>query len=436
MQRRGLQRQNSAQDMYGKLPKPLAALPLYADRRLYPDRRDQMTRDQRALLNRFGLRGVEAHNEPVIQTYYAAERPGTDAYRAVRLARAVASRRFMGSAKGDRRSRAKALALARTAADDIVPRTAAGKVPRGVAAMMAGRRRRRDKIAYNQKLQDINRTAGGARTGPKRRAAQAEFRARPKPRRTGGSRQRLRGLVGIVWDSAQAAARLVKPPSSLEDKLFRVMQGQTTVSLEKLAQMARSYRSEVGAVAKAVSQFSVGAATVCATKMGGWLAGSIAALLVIPSMALSTQASIKIEKDWDKIVDAAVQKLPAFKVSLPQVFRFGSRAAPAATALGRFVEAAAGLRVPECVLPLFVSAALRGFVNAEVRARLKVDLDYVAMTAALAKHGGKVTKFLQGDKVNLRPLILDLVDAVPPAQVDVALQAINSQYMGLVGRKP
>lgn len=64
-----------------------------------------------------------------------------------------------------------------------------------------------------------------------------------------------------------------------------------------------------------------------------------------------------------------------------------------------------------------------------------VELDYVTLTGVLVKHGTAIKQFMQGSQTKLKPLIMDLVQAVPDSQIDSALQTISTQYAGLLRGK-
>lgn len=72
-----------------------------------------LTADQRALLQRFGLTGNAQKNGPTIAEHFAAERPGSNAYRAVQLARAIGS----GAFGTDRRGKPRGVAWKKTLGD-------------------------------------------------------------------------------------------------------------------------------------------------------------------------------------------------------------------------------------------------------------------------------------------------------------------------------
>lgn len=412
MQRRGrLQRQNSAQDMYGGKPKPgPSSFPVLS-----------VTRDQRALLNRFGLRGVAAHNEPVIRQYYAAERPGTNAYRAVRLSRAIASRRFQTSIRGDRRSQAKARAIELAGAQQqpptkrgwfgvgrrSPPSVLVNKAARLTKQQVARRQNRFGKIAYNQK-----------------HSGKDAFRATRRAGTAASNRDRLRQLVGMVWNAGRMVSQVMKPPESLEQRLYHILRVQgTPLAIEAMLRTTKRQTQAATAadtLAKAVTSFATKSA-LCSIGLGRLLTASTPVGLAIGIAAshLGTKAYIAIENKWNDIVNRILEGSANKSIT-----RVGGL-------LGRLLEAANKMNVPECVQSLFVSGVFRGFVNDLLRKYAGVELDYVVLTNVLVKHGTKVRQFMEGEPVKLRPLVLDMVQALPDSQIDVAIATISAKYAGL-----
>ena len=103
--------------------------------------------------------------------------------------------------------------------------------------------------------------------------------------------------------------------------------------------------------------------------------------------------------------------------------------------VARLLEVAGKLRVPGCVRSLFVSAAFRAFINLNMRKYTGAELDYVTLTRLLVTHAKQVRLFMQGDRgARLKPLIMDLVQAVPDSQLDTVLRTLEAQYGGLLVR--
>lgn len=422
--------------IYAARPTPVPSFPVLS-----------VTRDQRALLNRFGLRG-DARNEATIRAHLAAERPGSNAYRAVRLSRALTSGTFGMRDRGEGREQRVARALAASAASRMLP---------------PARRLRYDKIAYNQKLAAINRRSPANRqklAGQRRatvrafRAQLASARARAPPR---DKREQLRRLAGRIWDALQKGSRLARPPSSLEQRVYATLRqwsqkGNIEGIIKALARrdFAKDFAKDqvdkrvVSRITEAVSLFAVSAAA-CAFGPQGWMTrAGISVILMIPARHLRNKVSIAIEKTWDgfvaRLVDPLVERLPAIDVpgATAAAIRGGKTAATKArAALVGLVEWALEVEVPRCATPLVVSSLMRAFINTQAEISLGVQLDYVAMTAALTKHVGAIEKLLAGDpKVNLKPLVLDLVTAVPEAQIDAALGTLGAKYAGWIGGSP
>lgn len=416
MQRSRLQRQNSASDLYGLggglggKPSKLGGKVGLTSHALGP------TREQQALLARFGLRGVAAHNNPVIAQYFASERPGTNAYRAVRLARAMHSGMlYSGAQRGERRQRALAKAVALNA-----------------AKMVPQRQRRYAKVKYNQRLQALQPPPGkpmNAKTAKLRQQARNAYLGTAhglKYKR----RDQLRQLVGTLWEAGQQLSRIVSR-STLEQKLYRIFQARAAPAIIEgaLSTTKRQTQGSAAAeqVAKVTGAFAVKGAA-CALGLGGLLGSGIVSWIVSTALFMAgNKAYVSIQRRWNDIVDSLVQAAARNPKAVTRA---------TGSVINGLIAATDRLKVPQCLRVLFVANFIRTMVTDYVEKQFGVPLDVAILTEVLVKHRKEVKQFLEGNpKTKLKGLVVDLVNAIPDQYVDTAIKAMEQQYATLVRPK-
>jgi hypothetical protein len=428
---RGLQRTNSALDMYatGKAGPP------------------RLTLQQRALLDRFGLRGEAAHNDPFIARYYAAERPGTNAYQAVQLARGIASGAFGTKRRaparadprllggiGDKRAYNQAIAAAR----------ARGNATQGMKAAWAARRRNQKAGAMaarvaakaaakigRQKRQERGQRirknlAGGLRGFDPETALVSTLRAK-----TGGSkRARLKQAVSHLWAAAQASASILG--KTVEQILQELI---TERGYDIVVQYASKTQKRFLQVAGGVSATAMSLATGFLTRSTcvGLLGGAALQWVVWPvAQAMSNKAYLAVEKNYTRFIDDVVSRTLRSRNLGKNAAALGEMAT--SNPLGMFIKMASRLKVPSCLVPQFVGTALRGFINSYARVLAGVELEFATMARVLLTHRQTIQRFLEGQRVALRDVVLDLVDAVPNATLDEVAVRIQTRLSSAVAR--
>lgn len=421
-----------------------------------------LTVQQRALLDRFGLRGVAAHNQPIIQQYYAREPAGSNASRAVQLARAMASGAFGRQARGQRRQ----AAVARAATPAALKRLPA------VAQLQ--RRWRREKIQFNQaearlrnQKRNPKRRGGGLNTQDallKVRANRTQrlaattaelWRARMAAAKGGKRRgagwlrshqlkgtrwlrdkdnvprkQRLKWMVSSLWDVGQQVAQLMTPPSSLEQKLYAVLDAQLAglavdgvLRKEKrMVQGATMVKAAMGTLTTWAMRRGVTALS-CAVGAPGVATSALVSYALFPiSMAIGSKTYIAVEESWNAAVDDIIQA--SARVRGPKALAM----------ITRLLDAADKLRVPECVRTSLLARWIRDLLNLKLRELVGYELDYAMITKILVRHKNALRMFLLGEPANLKPLVMDAVDVVPDAQIDSIINNLNSQFGRMINR--
>jgi uncharacterized protein len=308
----------------------------------------QLSGDQRALLQKYGFRGDAALNAPQLAAY-AAERPGTEAYRAAQLARALGSGRF-GRARAPRppppRGRwQRDLAFVQRshdAAGKQIDRALANATRRGNRVTADYVQRSRAQVQFHQGKAEYNR-------------AIAEARRR-------GNAARVRQLQGL-WGARRRNVR-------------------ATATAQRVAQKAaqRAARQRVG------------------QKLGLWRRGP-------RSFALNDK---KVNKE---VVAGALTRLVGVLQDLLDMAG-GISLSQAVHALMRKHLGAGTRRVAGAVAQGVVAIAPAAVVDWLVRRYLGVQMDREQLGRVLQSARRVVAGIVNNLKVDVKPLVYQLVMAV------------------------
>lgn len=388
----------------------------------------QLTMQQRALLGRFGLVGNAAKNAPQMRSY-ASEPRGSNANRAIRLAKALHSEKF--GTQRRRRSQQTQTVLRGIENKKAYDRAIVAARQRGnharVTAMKSayGARRRSQRPAElvaaqaaramvkQRKLRIRSDVAGGVRSFDPETALRHVMMARIG----GGQRQELKRLVDHTWAAGQAFTRLTMK-KSVEKVLQEVMVARGsdivvqygTKSVKRFGQIAGGLTHVAGIAATWV-------ATQSCTFAGapGWV---LQLALLGVATAFKNKVYIGIEKSYTVVID---------KIVAPLLAKPGAMSA-INNPLGMLVVLALKLRVPSCFIPHFIGSAIRSYINDTLRITAGVELDFVQLGKVLLRHKDLLRRFLTGQPVALRDIILDLVDIIPEREVVQVAQAVATQF--------
>lgn len=409
--------------------------------------RPRLSPMQSALLGRFGLTGNAARNGPQLAAY-ASEPMGSNAYRAARLARALASGKF-GTARRAPAAPANSRLLQglgdKAAYDRALTQARARKNTAGAAALRTawrGRRtnRRRAAVAAAAAAAVQRRARQGAARAAVRAQSPANRRARiaadqasgprsyvvldgavAKVHATSGGAKKaaaLKRVVGHVWDAVDSLVRLSDPALTLELYLGRYL-AQHGASLLTQLMSKKTKRVEQAAVM----------GRHVATVVTGWVARSACAMVGVqaPLLAFAVQgaaaawgnkAYLAIEKNYVQWADGLARA--ASRLNLTRARHL----APVGVIVGRLVGAG------DCLTAPLVANAVRELLNDFVRTQAGVELDYVVLTKVLMAHRSDLDRFLRGDpRAKLRGLMVNCVDAVPAAQVDAVAETVRAKAM-------
>jgi len=449
---------------------------------------DVLTDAQRRLLKRHGLQGKWAVNKNKVAALSKAP-VGSDAYRAARLAQAVASGKYgsqrFGEAAtpsdwrrvltGTRANYNRELARARQ-------RRNFKRVDELQAAFKARRREQRQAVSREQAAKREQRrlvakeAAQKARkemikqsrlSGPQSFAlsndlhlpahVRTRFNRNIELIRTGQNRNGaarrgvMKALVKNMYEAARAAVAVIKrrdidgrelpgPGYTVVAFIRDVLrkQGLSVVTVmvakkQKKQELVANKASE--AMKKAFVMITSGVSGVLLSKCGLLPGGPLVAAILGPTLKLvemGAAAKVKadayaaVEAKYYEWVDKIAEKVFQTKATDKATRQLG-RVLKSLTFLGQASKVFGDPRLA-CLRVPFLGSAIRATINSVVRMLIGYELDWIKLGEVLLRHRGIVAEFLMNDAnehLDLLPLLQDMVEAVPDEVLNQAFNNLN-----------
>lgn len=339
----------------------------------------KLSPQQQTLLSQFGLVGNAERNRAQLLAY-KNDPLGTNAYRAVRLARALASGTFGSQRK-------------------IKASAAAAALKRQAYRMRVNRGARLAKIRAN--------TAGG---GPKSHVLEELQRMQAaRSRLTGANAATLRKNFGSfmfhAWKTVDALMLMSKRMSAtrvLQELIEKKVKPLVFALLAMNKGLVRAVSKYMGTALTVVA--SVGATGACALVPGG-------AWAMFALMPLAKYSQDKVSQAMERRFLAWAADFHArLSTARDATLRGPVRAILGLVRTGQFVTQGVG---QGCLLPSLLGTIFRGLIQTFAKQVAGYEFDWNVIAGVVLDHSRLVEQFLVGADVDLLPLLMRLGDNVP-----------------------
>lgn len=235
-------------------------------------------------------------------------------------------------------------------------------------------------------------------------------------------RRTLKRAMASLWDAANNVVLLSQGVSITRYAQNMIASKGDKMIIDYFAGKQKRVEAAAGSVRAVAQKLASSTAAACGAIGGGAIGAVVATVIAWPvAFYVGAKAYTAVEKNFAAMVERATSRLFSKSVVVP--------------GLGTPLRGLLSLlnAVPACLRGRFLGTVFRHFVNDVLRMYVGYKFEYYQIAQVALKHPDVLPAFLAGDEVDLRPLVVDLVDGVPEVHLDTLQSAISTKLTALGG---